>query len=162
MMEKPTFRDVYELALRWENVHTDESYGASGKALGQLAREVLRLMQNPKKALSDHPGCGYCMSSDSPIKVGVGEVCPVCGDRLPTQEEYDHWKCIRPEAAFGKWLETAEGKPEFGQRVIAWDGDWKQPCIMEYMGGALWASRFTHWMHIPLAPQNGISTKEEK
>jgi len=34
---------------------------------------------------SEHPGCVYCMEAGSSVK--QGEVCPVCRDRLPTQEE---------------------------------------------------------------------------
>lgn len=36
---------------------------------------------------SEHPGCVYCMKAGTKVK--QGEVCPVCGDRLPTQEELE-------------------------------------------------------------------------
>ena len=34
---------------------------------------------------SEHPGCAYCMSAGTPVN--QGDICPVCGDRLPTQAE---------------------------------------------------------------------------
>jgi hypothetical protein len=35
--------EALELAERWKDVRSDESYGASGKSLGKLARALLHL-----------------------------------------------------------------------------------------------------------------------
>ena len=58
---------------------------ALAERVKELETEVTRLSKDPGDVLSDHPGCVYCMEAGTPV--GDGEVCPKCGDRLPTKTE---------------------------------------------------------------------------
>ena len=58
---------------------------ALAERMGGAEREIARLSKDPGDVLSDHPGCVYCMEAGTPV--GDGEVCPKCGDRLPTKTE---------------------------------------------------------------------------
>jgi hypothetical protein len=80
------------LVERLKNVGaTDSRYPKLMKeaadALEAAEAEIKRLRLPPNETLSDHPGCGYCMEAGTPIR--PGQVCPRCGDRLPTKREYE-------------------------------------------------------------------------
>lgn len=45
--------------------------------------ECERLRLPPELTLSEHPGCTLCMMAGTSVR--AGEVCPKCGDRLPTK-----------------------------------------------------------------------------
>jgi len=51
----------------------------------EVAHEIERLRKPPEETLSDEPGCAHCMRAGTPVR--LGEVCPKCGDRLPTRTE---------------------------------------------------------------------------
>ena len=53
----------------------------------ELEAEVARLRLPPDETMSAHPGCAYCMGAGTPVR--PGQVCPECGDRLPTKREYE-------------------------------------------------------------------------
>lgn len=48
--------------------------------------EVERLRLPPEETMSDHPGCGFCMEAGTPVR--PGQICPKCGDRLPSNDYY--------------------------------------------------------------------------
>lgn len=76
-----------------------------------LEREVERLRKDPGETLSDHPGCVYCMEAGAPVK--DGEVCPRCGDRLPTRRERE---LKRQLAEAEKDLDAAKARAEAAER----------------------------------------------
>lgn len=51
----------------------------------EMKDENERLRKAPEDTLSANPGCAHCMGADTAVK--AGEVCPQCGDRLPTRTE---------------------------------------------------------------------------
>jgi ribosomal protein L18 len=53
------------------------------RELAAAEKELVRLRKDPDDTVSDHPGCVFCMEAGTPV--GDGEVCPKCGDRLPTR-----------------------------------------------------------------------------
>jgi hypothetical protein len=55
------------------------------RELAAAEKELVRLRKDPDDVLSEHPGCVFCMEAGTPV--GDGEVCPKCGDRLPTRRE---------------------------------------------------------------------------
>ena len=75
--------------------------------LAAAQKELVRLRKDPDDALSEHPGCVYCMEAGTPVK--DGEVCPKCGDRLPTRQERSLEKEL---AATLKVMEEAEREIE--------------------------------------------------
>ena len=64
---------------------TLDDYEALELEAAALREQVARLMKAPEDTCSPHPGCVYCMEAGTPV--GRGEVCPKCGDRLPTRTE---------------------------------------------------------------------------
>src|SRR5262249_25271063 len=57
------------------------------RALAAKEAELVRLRLPPEDTMSEHPGCVYCMEAGTPVR--LGEVCPKCGDRLPTRTEVE-------------------------------------------------------------------------
>ncbi len=80
------------------------------RELAAAQTEIVRLSKDPDDTLSDHPGCTYCMEEGTTVK--DGEVCPKCGDRLPTRRvrrleaelavavatlrRIQQWDCLNP------------------------------------------------------------------
>lgn len=64
-----------------------------------LETEIIRLMENPRDTMSEHPGCVYCMEAGSPVQ--DGQVCSECGDRNPTEADRFYTKNLyfTPHAA---------------------------------------------------------------
>lgn len=71
-----------------ERMHDDECGRACifARALLRQREEIERLKLPPLETCSEHPGCAYCMEAGSPVR--PGQVCPTCGDRLPSDREY--------------------------------------------------------------------------
>jgi hypothetical protein len=68
-----------------ECIESDVRATNAEAALAEAQKEIERLRKDPSETLSEHPGCVYCMEAGTPVK--DGEVCPKCGDRLPTKLE---------------------------------------------------------------------------
>ena len=71
-----------------------------------LKAENERLRLPPDETMSKYPGCVYCMEAGTPIR--PGQVCPQCGDRRPTNLEYEADKLEAEVSRLRRELEKSD------------------------------------------------------
>ena len=141
-----TAKKLRELVIKWgrgeyADAHIIEDFTDFTEALeleaAALRERVAWLMKAPEDTCSPHPGCVYCMEAGTPV--GRGEVCPKCGDRLPTRTEDTlreqlaaAYKCVWELPVFRA---LAAQQPESRETVL------EERLLMSLRSGFLFESR---------------------